>query len=137
LWPPLLDHYVVQGCKYFRGLLWPLSSGQKSRRVRYIFDVSRTVHCNIYIYIYIYIANPTRCTISQIYFILEQHCTCFGPSLRPSSEVLRPYIHHQVYVVQAEEFTRRGLTVNAICQTLMHNEHSLNNTTIFGHVPAC
>jgi len=30
------------------------------------------------------IVKPTRCTISQIYFILEQHCTCFGPSLRPS-----------------------------------------------------
>ena len=31
--------------------------------------------------------NPTRCTISRIYFILEQHSTCFGLSLRPSSGV--------------------------------------------------
>ena len=31
--------------------------------------------------------KPTRCTISQIYFILEQHSTCFGRSLRPSSGV--------------------------------------------------
>jgi len=28
-----------------------------------------------------------RCTIYQIYFILEQHSTCFGWSLRPSSGV--------------------------------------------------
>jgi hypothetical protein len=34
---------------------------------------------------YISIVKPTRCTISQIYFILEQHSTCFGRSLRPSS----------------------------------------------------
>jgi len=33
------------------------------------------------------IIKPTRCTISQIYFILEQHSTCFGRSLRPSSGV--------------------------------------------------
>jgi len=31
--------------------------------------------------------EPTRCTISQIYFILEQHYACFGRSLRPSSGV--------------------------------------------------
>jgi hypothetical protein len=31
--------------------------------------------------------KPTRCTISQIYFILEKHSTCFGRSLRPSSGV--------------------------------------------------
>jgi hypothetical protein len=37
--------------------------------------------------IIIFIAKPTRCTISQIYFILEQHSTCFGWSLRPSSGV--------------------------------------------------
>ena len=30
------------------------------------------------------IVKPTRCTISQIYFILEQHSTCFGLS-----------VHHQ------------------------------------------
>jgi len=34
-----------------------------------------------------YIVRPTRCTVSQIYFILEQHSTCFGRSLRPSSGV--------------------------------------------------
>ena len=28
-----------------------------------------------------------RCTISQIYFILQQNSTCFGRSLRPSSGV--------------------------------------------------
>jgi len=33
------------------------------------------------------IAKPTRCTVSQIYFIFEQHSTCFGRSLRPSSGV--------------------------------------------------
>jgi len=27
------------------------------------------------------IAKPTRCTISQIYFTLEQHSTCFGLSV--------------------------------------------------------
>jgi hypothetical protein len=33
------------------------------------------------------IVKPTRCTIAQIYFILEQNSTCFGRSLRPSPEV--------------------------------------------------
>ena len=33
------------------------------------------------------IVKPTRCTTSQIYFILEQHSTHFGRSLRPSSGV--------------------------------------------------
>jgi len=28
------------------------------------------------------VVKPTRCTISQIYFILEQHSTCFERSLR-------------------------------------------------------
>jgi hypothetical protein len=36
---------------------------------------------------YISIVKPTRCTISQIYFISEQHFTCFGRSLRPSSGI--------------------------------------------------
>jgi hypothetical protein len=36
---------------------------------------------------YLSIVKPTRCTISQIYFILEQNSTCFGQSLRPSSGV--------------------------------------------------
>jgi hypothetical protein len=31
------------------------------------------------------IIKPTRCTISQTYFILEQHSTCFRRSFRPSS----------------------------------------------------
>jgi len=34
---------------------------------------------------HISIVKPTRCTVSQIYFILEQHSTCFGRPLRPSS----------------------------------------------------
>jgi len=33
------------------------------------------------------IIKPTRCTIFQIYFILDQHFTCFGRSFRPSSGV--------------------------------------------------
>jgi hypothetical protein len=33
------------------------------------------------------IVKPARCTISQIYFILEQHSTCFGRAFRPSSGV--------------------------------------------------
>jgi len=33
------------------------------------------------------IVKPTRCTISQIYFILEQRSTCFERSFRPSSGV--------------------------------------------------
>jgi len=33
---------------------------------------------------FISIVKPTRCTISQIYFILEQHSTCFGRSFRAS-----------------------------------------------------
>jgi len=33
------------------------------------------------------VVKPTRCTISQIYFILEQHSTCFGWSLHSSSGV--------------------------------------------------
>jgi len=33
------------------------------------------------------IVKPTRRTVSQIYFILEQHSTCFGRSLCPSSGV--------------------------------------------------
>ena len=33
------------------------------------------------------IVKPTSCTISQIYFILEQHYTCFGQSFCPSSGV--------------------------------------------------
>jgi hypothetical protein len=33
------------------------------------------------------IVKPTRYTVSQIYFILEQQSTCFGRSLRPSSGV--------------------------------------------------
>jgi hypothetical protein len=33
------------------------------------------------------IVKPTRRTISQIYFILEQHSICFGRSVRPSSGV--------------------------------------------------
>jgi hypothetical protein len=36
---------------------------------------------------YISIVKPTRCTMSQIYFILDQHCTCFGRSPRPSTGV--------------------------------------------------
>ena len=36
---------------------------------------------------YISVVNSTRCTISQIYFILEQYSTCFGRSVRPSSGV--------------------------------------------------
>jgi hypothetical protein len=34
---------------------------------------------------YVYFSSmvePTRCTMSQIYFILEQHSTCFGRSFR-------------------------------------------------------
>jgi hypothetical protein len=42
----------------------------------------------------LYIIKPTRCTISQIYFILEQHSACFGRSFRSSSGVLRLYIQH-------------------------------------------
>ena len=45
------------------------------------------------------IVKPIRCTISQIYFILEQHYmfrTVF-PSIIGS---LRLYIQHQVYVIQ-------------------------------------
>ena len=34
---------------------------------------------------YISIVKPTRCTASQIYFILDQHSTCFGQS----------FVHHQ------------------------------------------
>jgi len=37
--------------------------------------------------IIIAIVKPTRCTISQIYFILEQNSTCFGRSFRSSSGV--------------------------------------------------
>jgi len=33
------------------------------------------------------IVQPNRCTISQVYFILEQHSTYFGRSLHPSSGV--------------------------------------------------
>ena len=35
------------------------------------------------------IVKSTRCTIYQLYFtrVLEQHSTCFGRSLRPSSGV--------------------------------------------------
>jgi len=33
------------------------------------------------------IVKPTRCTISQICFILDQHSTCFGRSYRPSSGI--------------------------------------------------
>jgi hypothetical protein len=43
------------------------------------------------------IVKPTRCTISQIYFILEQHSTCFGLSIIRS---LRLYIQFQVCVIQ-------------------------------------
>jgi len=32
------------------------------------------------------IVEPTRCTISQIYFILEQYSTCFGRSFHSSEE---------------------------------------------------
>jgi len=37
----------------------------------------------ILITLYISVVKPTTCTISQIYFILEQHSTRFGRSLRP------------------------------------------------------
>jgi len=33
------------------------------------------------------IVKPTRYTISQIYFILEQQSTCFGRSFRPLSGI--------------------------------------------------
>ena len=36
---------------------------------------------------YFSIVKPTRCTISQICFILEQYSTCFGRSLHPSSGI--------------------------------------------------
>jgi len=36
---------------------------------------------------HISLVKPTRCTISQIYFIVEQHSTCFRRSLCPSSGV--------------------------------------------------
>jgi len=36
--------------------------------------------------------------MSQIYFILEQHSTCFGRSSRPPC--LGLYIQHQVYAIQ-------------------------------------
>jgi hypothetical protein len=45
-----------------------------------------------------FIVKPTSCTIPKIYFILEQHSTCFGRSLRLRS--LRLYIQHKVYVIQ-------------------------------------
>ena len=51
-------------------------------------------------YVTISIVKPIRCTTSQIYFILEQHFTCFRRSFRPSSRVVRLYIQHQVYVIQ-------------------------------------
>jgi len=38
------------------------------------------------IVIYFY-SKPPRCTVSQIYFILEQYSTCFERSFRPSSGV--------------------------------------------------
>jgi len=38
-------------------------------------------------FIFISIVKPTRCTLSQIDFILEQHSACFGRSFRPSSGV--------------------------------------------------
>jgi len=40
---------------------------------------------------YISIVKPSRCTVSQIYFILEQHSTCFYPFIIRS---LRLYIQH-------------------------------------------
>jgi len=64
---------------------------------------------HIYIYIYIYawcqgssklsIVKPTRCTISQICFILEQHYMFWSVS----TSIIRSlglYIQHQVYVIQ-------------------------------------
>jgi hypothetical protein len=38
-------------------------------------------------YIFISIVKTNSCTASQIYFILEQHSTCFGRSFRQSSGV--------------------------------------------------
>jgi len=92
------------------------------------------------------IVKPTRCTISQIYFVLEQHSTCFGRSFRPLSGVQdctcsirymsyrfcgcllassRPklYIQHQVYVIQVlwllarKQPSKTVHTASGICHT--------------------
>ena len=95
MWLPILDHYIVQECKYFRGVLWLLSSGQKSRRVRYIFDVSRNVHRDIYIYSK---TNQMHNISNSFYFGTTLYMfRTVSPSIIRS---LRLYIQHQVYVVQ-------------------------------------
>jgi len=46
------------------------------------------------------IVNPTRCTISQIYFILETTLYMFRMVSSSIIRSLRVYIQHQVYVIQ-------------------------------------
>jgi len=54
--------------------------------VRYFVITHILFYCSIVNLNSISIVTPTRCTISQICFILEQQSICFGRSLRPSSE---------------------------------------------------
>jgi len=50
--------------------------------------------------IYISIVNPTRCTISQIYFIFGTKLYMFRTVFPSIVRSLRLYIQYQVYVVQ-------------------------------------
>jgi len=63
--------------------------GEEYRKWDYIYKLpqARFIHKKEMNCFPISIVKPTRCTISQIYFILEQHSTCFGRSLHPSSGV--------------------------------------------------
>jgi len=52
--------------------------GEVRNFVFYFFYSSTVVRCIEKFTGHISIVKPTRCTMSQIYFILEQHSTCFG-----------------------------------------------------------
>ena len=65
----------------------------------------------------------------KIHFILEQHTTCFGLSLRPSSEVSRLYIQHQIYVTVSGGSLLAGTRWNCVpsrqsetCRVLFQNK---------------
>jgi len=58
---------------------------QNTRGMRQIYGNRRQKRINNNVPISI--LKPIRCAVSQLYFILEKHSTCFGQSLRPSSGV--------------------------------------------------
>ena len=79
----VLNCSVVKMCEFFEAFtnIWTFSHSQ---RIYYLFYVWVSVHHNSILY-----KEPTRCNFGSIvYWSLQNHSTCFGRFLLPSSGVL-------------------------------------------------